>query len=260
MSSRIARALALAFAVAFAWLAVPAAPCLGRSIVTLRHLDGAVYVAEDSAYSKENSIVYVGAKGVTVIGATWTPETARLLDAEIKAVTSKPVVEVVNTNYHPDRAGGNAYWKETGARIVATERTRDAMARGWSEVLAWTREAFPDYPDLPFVLPTTTFPGDFELQEGRVRAFYLGPSHTKDGIFVYFPKERVLYGGCIVKEQVGNLAFADVDEYPRTLRRLIDRKLKIRTVVAGHWSPVHGPELIQTYLSLFENRDAAPAK
>ena len=93
-----------------------------------------------------------------------------------------------------------------------------------------------------------------------VRSSCFGPSHTKDGIFVYFPKERVLYGGCIVKEQVGNLAFADVDEYPRTLRRLIDRKLKIRTVVAGHWSPVHGPELIQTYLSLFENRDAAPAK
>ena len=27
-------------------------------------------------------------------------------------------------------------------------------------------------------------------------------------------------------------------------------QLDIRTVVAGHWSPVHGPELIDDYLNL----------
>jgi metallo-beta-lactamase class B len=225
-------------------------------VVILRHLDGGVYVAEDSSYSQENSVVYVGSRGVTVVGATWTPETARALHAAIKSVTGKPVIEVVNTNYHPDRAGGNAYWKRAGARIVSTKRTFEEMQRGWTGVMKWTREAFPEFPDLPLVLPTKTFGGDFALQGGRLRGIYVGPSHTADGIFVYFPEERILYGGCILKEQLGNLAFADVEEYPKTLRKLRARGLKIRTIVAGHWSPLHGPDLIDDYLRLLEEHAA----
>ena len=38
-----------------------------------------------------------------------------------------------------------------------------------------------------------------------MKAIYLGPSHTPDGIFVFFPEEKVLYGNCILKEQLGNL-------------------------------------------------------
>jgi hypothetical protein len=52
-----------------------------------------------------------------------------------------------------------------------------------------------------------------------VRGFYLGPSHTQADIFVYFPKEKVLDAGSILKEQLGNMAKADVVEYPRTARR-----------------------------------------
>src|SRR6476646_7317447 len=74
--------------------------------VVLTALRGHLYVAEDDFYLKENSMVYIGDNFVTVIGATWTPETARLLAAEIKKVTPKPITEVIDTNYHPDRAGG----------------------------------------------------------------------------------------------------------------------------------------------------------
>ena len=92
-------------------LAVAADPTVG-----LTALRGHLYVAEDNFYLKENSMVYVGDNFVTVIGATWTPETASLLAAEIKKVTPKPITEVIDTNYHPDRAGGNAYFKSIGAK------------------------------------------------------------------------------------------------------------------------------------------------
>jgi metallo-beta-lactamase class B len=105
---------------------------------------------------------------------------------------------------------------------------------------------------VPLVGPTDVRSGDFELQGGRIKAFYLGPSHTKDGLFVYFPEQKVLSGGCILKEQLGNLAFADRAEYPRTLRKLKALHLPIATIVAGHDSAVHGPELIDTYLALLE--------
>jgi metallo-beta-lactamase class B len=223
--------------------------------ITLTHHGGPLYVVEDTFYAKENSVVFVGPDTVTVVGATWSPETARLLYGEIRKVTPKPVADVVDTNYHPDRAGGNAFWKSVGARIHATEMTRDLLQREWKGVVDWTRAAIPDYPAIDVTLPTDVHAGDFELQGGRVQVFYLGASHTKDGTFAYFPEEQVLYGGCILKEQLGNLAFADMAAYPRTLERLKQRRLPIRTVIAGHYSPVHGPDLIDRYLALLR---AAP--
>jgi hypothetical protein len=45
----------------------------------LKPVRGGVYVVEDHYYFRENSVVYVGKDSVTVIGATWTPETAEIL-------------------------------------------------------------------------------------------------------------------------------------------------------------------------------------
>lgn len=216
----------------------------------LTRLTDRLYVAGDSFYMKENSVVYVGACSVTVVGATWTPEAARLLAAEIAKITRKPIRAVIDTNYNLDRSGGNAYFKSIGAMIVATRMTRDLLQKEGGEQLRAVQKAFPDYPDVPIVLPDETFPGDFELQGGAVRGLYLGPSHMPDDIFVYFPKEKVLYGGCVLKEHLGNMAGANVTEYTETLRKLKALHLDIKTIVAGHWSPVHGPELIDQYLQM----------
>jgi metallo-beta-lactamase class B len=80
--------------------------------------------------------------------------------------------------------------------------------------------------------------------------FYLGPSHTAGDIFVYFPKEKVLDAGSILKEQLGNMAKANLREYPKTLRKLQALHLEIETIISGHWSPVHGPDLVDRYLQL----------
>lgn len=237
----------LCSAVALSGLAAPA--------VTLEHLAGPLYVAEDALYAKENSMVYVGETCVTVVGATWTPETARELAGEIAKVTKLPIREVIDTNYHPDRAGGNPYWKSIGCEILSTRQTYDLLSSDWEKIVAWTQKGIPSFPSVSLVLPTRTYPGDFELQNGRLRVMYLGRSHTPDGVLVYFPGEKVLYGGCMLKEQLGNLSFADLVEYPKTLRKLLSLDLEIKTVVAGHGSPLHGPELIGHYLGLLEARN-----
>lgn len=218
--------------------------------VTLTHLTGSIYLVEDSHYAKTNSLIYTGPESVTVIGATHTPETAELLADEIRKVTDKPVSAVINTDYNPEYAGGNAYWKKIGADIVATEMTTTLLAREWDRVGDFTRRYFPDYPHVPLVLPTVTYAGSFDLQEGHIQALYLGPSHTPDDIFVYFPTEKVLYAGSILKEHLGNLAFADIEEYQRTLIKLKQLHLDIRTIISGHWSAIHGPELVDHYLQM----------
>ncbi|MCC7005973.1 MAG: subclass B2 metallo-beta-lactamase [Ottowia sp.] len=218
----------------------------------LTHLTGPIYIVEDTYYIQENSVVYIGEHTVTLIGATWTPQTAQILAQEIKKITNKPIGEVINTNYHTDRAGGNAYWQDIGANIIATQMTYDLLKKEWHNNVDFTRSGMPSYPQLPLVLPNIVYPGDFALQNGHIKAFYLGPAHTEDGIFVYFPNEKVLYGNCILKEKIGNLASANLSEYFKTLHKLTQLKLDIKTIIAGHQTPIHGPELIAHYLHLLK--------
>lgn len=218
----------------------------------LEHFKGPIYIAEDLFYEGENSVVYVGDQYVTVIGATWTPETAKLLADEIKKVTDKPIEEVVNTNWHHDRAGGNSFFRSIGSKIFATQKTVDFMKLGWDDMTAIKRKDWAAFPELPITIPDQTRKGDFSLQNGRIKTFYLGPSHTEDGIFVYFPYEKILYGGCILKEKLGYLGSSNIEEYPKTLQKLKSLHLDIETIISGHWSPIHGPELIDQYLALLE--------
>jgi metallo-beta-lactamase class B len=106
-AARPRRIRALLFTLAAALFATASPAADGK--LSLTPLRGGIYVVEDSVFNKENSVVYVGRESVTVTGATMTPETAARLAAEISKVTSKPITEVANTNYHPDRAGGN-HW------------------------------------------------------------------------------------------------------------------------------------------------------
>jgi metallo-beta-lactamase class B len=219
--------------------------------MSMHLLAGAIYVVEDNHYDNQtNSLVYFGPRSVTVIGATWTPDTARILATRIRSVSKLPISEVIDPSPDPEWSGGNAYWRSIGARICAVDVTYQELKRSWATTVESARKNHPGYPALPLVLPTEIYSGEFQLQDGNVRAFFLGPSHTPADIFIYFPREKVLDAGSILKEHLGNMAHADVHEYPNTLHKLQELHLDIRTIVSGHWSPIHGPELIDMYLEL----------
>ena len=167
-------------------------------------------------------------------------------------MTNKPVSDVILPDHDPEYAGGSAYWKRIGANIVSTKLTEQTLEKDWAKAGDFTRKYFPTYPSLPLVPPTRTYGADFTLENGNIRGFYLGPSHNADDIFVYFPKQKVLYAGSILKEHLGNLAFANLEEYPKTLEKLRQLHLEIDKIISGHWSAVHGPELIEQYLAMLK--------
>ena len=87
----------------------------GPARLSFRHLSGPLYLATDAGYFPTNWLVYLGPKTVTVVGATWTPAMARTLSRCIRQVTRLPITAVIDTSPDPEWAGGNAYWKDTGA-------------------------------------------------------------------------------------------------------------------------------------------------
>ena len=220
--------------------------------VSIHPLSDSLFVAEDSHYAKTNYAVYIGKASVTVVGAGWSPETAELLAQEIKKLTNKPIGDVIVPDHDPEYAGGSAYWKRIGANIVSTKLTEETLEKDWAKAGDFTRKYFPTYPTLPLVPPTKTYEADFTLENGDIRGFYLGPSHNVDDIFVYFPKQKVLYAGSILKERLGNLAFANLEEYPKTLEKLRQLHLEIDKIISGHWSAVHGPGLTDEYLAMLK--------
>lgn len=220
--------------------------------IDLVKLTDRIYIAEDYFYYRENSAVYIGDKDVTVISATWTPETAKLLAKKIRLITGKPIKAVVDTHFHLDRVGGNSYFKEIGAKIIASKMTTDLMKKNWDTRLKEAQKVYPGYPSIAFTAPDVTFDDKYEIENGKIQILYFGPAHTEDGVVVYFPEEKVLFGDCILKEKLGWLGDANLSEYPKTLERI--KKLKIKTIIAGHWSAVHGPELIDQILGQLKQK------
>lgn len=249
----------LATPVVLATLVLPAQVEAAEPKLTITHLSGPIYLVEDEHYAKTNSLFYVGPAAVTVVGASYTPATASLLAAQIKTFTDLPIREIIDTSPDAEWSGGNSYWTSIGARVMAADVTCDALKKDWSAKVAAVQRNFPGYPSLALSPPGQCYRGDFETQDGHIRVFYLGPSHTPADVFVYFPSEKVLDAGSILKEQLGNLANADVREYPVTLHKLQALHLNIRTVIAGHWSAKHGPDLIDKYLDMLK-RSGQPAK
>ena len=74
----------------------------------------------------DNSGFVVGEHGVLVIDAHINGAMAGLIQTAVRQVTNKPILYVVNTNYHGDHTFGNyAFPQET--LIVAQQKTAESM-------------------------------------------------------------------------------------------------------------------------------------
>jgi cyclase len=79
----------------------------------------------DSYVRQLNSVVIVNDNDVLVFDTDTRPSTARLVLAEIRKITDKPVRYVVNSHWHPDHWSGNEVYADAfpGVEIIATRET-----------------------------------------------------------------------------------------------------------------------------------------
>lgn len=83
----------------------------------------------DSYVRQLNSVVIVNENDVLVFDTDTRPSSARLILAEIRKVTDKPVRYVANSHWHPDHWSGNEVYTQAfpGLEIIATAQTRQFM-------------------------------------------------------------------------------------------------------------------------------------
>lgn len=183
-------------------------------------------------------IVRDGAELVLVDTAWGTePETEALLQT-IEEQIGLPVREAVITHWHDDRLGGGAALARHGIPFRAHPLTRRiAVEKGLP-----VPEAIDELG-----------PAGSAVVSGGVEIFYPGPGHSPDNLVVWVPAAKVLFGGCAVRaaqtSSKGNLSDADVEEWPRSIRRVLDRYPDAAVVVPGH-GPHGGFSLLEHTLEV----------
>ena len=141
-----------------------------------------------------NVVASVGEDGVLMIDDDYAEYAPAYHDAlrELSADSSVPTF-VINTHWHFDHTGGNNYWGEQGALIVAHTNVRERMSTR-QEMKAFNRVI---EPSPKAALPVVTY-GDslalhFNGDDVEVQHFPTG--HTDGDSVVFFAAENVVHMG-----------------------------------------------------------------
>jgi glyoxylase-like metal-dependent hydrolase (beta-lactamase superfamily II) len=89
-------------------------------------------------WTATNVVVIVNDQDVTVFDSNTRPRTARMVIAEIRKITPKPVRTLINSHWHQDHWSGNDEYVKAfpGLQIIATTETRNYMKRMGSKFFA----------------------------------------------------------------------------------------------------------------------------
>lgn len=192
-----------------------------------------------------NGMYVTTEEGVILIDTPWdTTQFQPLLDS-IEVKHQQRVVLCIATHSHEDRTGGLEFLRQRGVKTYTSKKT-DKLCKERNRKRA----------EFTFEKDTTFVIGNYSFQ-----AFYPGEGHTPDNIVTWFPKEKVLYGGCLIKsteaQDLGNLGDANVKAWPATLQRLQKQFKNPAYIIPGHqgWSSVNSLEHTLKMAQIHESKN-----
>lgn len=185
-----------------------------------------------------NGMIYYN-KGEAVVFDTPPNDSVSflLIDWIEKNLKAKVKAIVVN-HFHADCLGGLNAFHQRDIPSYANQLTIDlAKSNGYA-------------------VPQNGFSGVQNLKIGgeMVENRYLGEGHSKDNIVSYVLSEQVLFGGCMIKESnagKGNLADANVGDWPKTVAKVKAQYPQVKFVIPGHGKS-GGQELLDYTMELFK--------
>lgn len=146
---------------------------------------------------------------------------------------------VIATHFHDDCVGGLKEFDKNKIPSYANNKTIELTKKN------------------DFNIPQNGFNGQLVLNVGNqpVYAEFLGEGHTKDNIIGYFPKEKVMFGGCLIKEMnatKGYLGDANVKNWSETVEKIKTKFSDAKIIIPGHGN-AGGTELLNYTIQLFKN-------
>src|SRR5690242_11132534 len=136
----------------------------------------------------------VGEDGIVIVDDQYAP-LAEKIRAALKGITDKPVRFVINTHYHGDHTGGNAYFQKD-APVIAQDNVRKHLESG-GEAGNFGAVRHKADPAPKEALPIITFDHDVtvHLNGEDIRALLFPSGHTDSDSVIFFPKSNVVHMG-----------------------------------------------------------------
>ena len=152
---------------------------------------GSVYMLQGAG---GNIGASVGEDGIVIVDDQYAPLADKIQDA-LKGITDKPVRFVINTHFHGDHTGGNAYFQKQ-APIIAQDNVRKRLEAG-SGAGNGGSVHHDSKPEPKEALPIITFDHDVtvHLNGEDIRALHFPAGHTDGDSVIYFPKSNVVHMG-----------------------------------------------------------------
>lgn len=169
-----------------------------------------------------NGMYLVTNDGVVMFDTPWdTTQFQPLLDS-IMIKHNKPVVLCIATHWHNDKTAGLEYYRQQGIKTYTTVLT-DVFSKKNNHKRA------------EFLMKNDTV---FNVGQYAFETYYPGEGHTADNIVIWFKKEKILYGGCLIKgaddENLGYLGDANVTAYATTLKNVQKKCRKPKYIIIAH--------------------------
>ena len=202
----------------------------GQSIkknIEISHLTGDFYVFTTYNLYKgspipANGMYLVTNNGVVMFDTPWdTTQFQPLLDS-IKTRHNKSVVLCIATHFHDDKTAGLEFYRQQGIKTYTTKQT-DELSKTSGKKRA------------EFLIKNDTV---FTVGQYSFQTYFPGAGHTADNIVVWFEKEKILYGGCLIKsakdDDLGYLGDASIKDYATTIKNVQKKCKKPKFIIIGH--------------------------
>lgn len=205
-------------------------PVLGQEKnpkLKIAHLSGNFYIyttynTYENSQVPANGMYLVTDQGVALFDTPWDSTQFQPLLDSIKVKHGGSVVLCFATHWHTDKTAGLEYYRQLGIPTYTTTMT-DSL----SKLNGKKRAEFLMTKDTVFHLGPYTF-----------ETYYPGEGHTADNIVIWFGRQKILYGGCLIKgaddETLGYLGDANVKAYATTLKNVRNRFKAPKVIVIAH--------------------------
>ena len=212
----------------------------------ISHLTGDFYVYTTFGFFKgnpvpSNSLYMVSSDGVVLFDTPWDSTQFKPLLDSIENRHGKKVIMCISTHFHADRTAGLEYYSSMGIKTYTSKRTDELSKQRHQK-----RAALLIYKDSTFTVGQHSF-----------QTYYGGQGHSPDNIVIWFEKEKILYGGCLVKSteatDLGNLSDAIIKNWAATILNVQHKFKNPDYIIPGHgdWSSkrslTHTLDLIKQY-------------
>ncbi len=196
-----------------------------------------------------NVSVVAGDDGLLVLDTQASAELARGVVADLRRVSSLPVLWAVNSHEHWDHTFGNGVLQAEGAELICHESAAETLPEHAAQVRASAAEEDdPRYAAVAateVVVPERTFSSAIALDLGAryVELVHPGRGHTGGDLVVRIPDADVVLAGDLVEQaEGGDVPAFGTDcfpmEWPLTLDTVLGLSTKTTVVVPGHGAVV----------------------